>query len=402
MTIATVHTTGKGRRWLAGGHPWLYRDDVASADAEPGELVAVVDPAGTTVGHGLFSARSRIAVRLVSRDKHRPDDSFWSTRVERAVAHRARHGFLDERGACRLLAGDADGVPGLVVDRYADVLVVQSGTLAADRLRDGIVDTLITALPFRVRAVYERSDAGARKLEGLEQRTGPVRGELGGEVIVEEDGLSFAVDVEHGHKTGHYLDQRANRTAAAQLSRGGRMLDAFCYDGLFAIRAALSGAKLALGLDQSAAALERARANAERNGVGDRVRFEKADCMQDLRDRGRGGERYEVVVVDPPAFARNRNELAGAERGYIELNRRGFELVEDGGTLVSASCSFNVRPADFTAWIARAAHLAGVDAWLDDFRGAPTDHPVLLTLPETSYLKCAFARVARANRVTDA
>ncbi|MCY2960581.1 MAG: class I SAM-dependent rRNA methyltransferase [Planctomycetota bacterium] len=396
MTSGIVHATGKGRRWLAGGHPWLYRDDVASVDAEPGDLVAVQDPSGATIGHGLFSARSRIAVRFVNRGSERPDAEFWGRRIQRAVAHRARHGFLDPRGACRVLAGDADGVPGLVVDRYADVLVVQSGTLAADRLRDGLVERIAGALPFAVSCVYERSDAGARKLEGLEERTGPLRGELPAELVVHDDRLEYEVDVVQGHKTGHYLDQRENRAAVAARAGGARVLDAFCYDGLFAIRAALAGAAQVLGIDQSEKALERARRNAERNGVLDRVRFEKADCMQDLRRRAQAGERYGVVVLDPPAFARNRTEVAGAERGYVELNRRGFELVEDGGTLVSASCSFNVRTADFTSWIARAAHLAGVDAWLDELRGAPPDHPVLLTLPESSYLKCVYARVARA------
>lgn len=395
MTSGIVHATGKGRRWLAGGHPWLYRDDVASADAEPGDLVAVVDPAGATIGHGLFSARSRIAVRFVSRGPERPDAEFWSRRVHRAVAQRARAGFLDPRGACRLIAGDSDGIPGLIVDRYADVLVVQSGTLAADRLRDAIVARAAAELPFAVACVYERSDAGARKLEGLEERTGVVRGELPQELVVRDGDMAYEVDVVAGHKTGHYLDQRDNRAAVAARARGESVLDAFCYDGLFAVRAALGGAREVVGLDQSEKALERARRNAERNGVQDRVRFERADCMQELRRRAATGERHGVVVLDPPAFARNRNEVAGAERGYVELNRRGFELVADGGTLVSASCSYNVRAADFTAWIARAAHLAGVDAWLDETRGAPADHPVLLTLPESSYLKCVYARVGR-------
>ncbi len=392
-----VHATGKGRRWLASGHPWLYRDDVAGADAEPGDLVLIADPTGKTLGYGLFSARSRIAVRLVTRGTERPDAAFWTARVRRAVSHRREHGFLDPRGACRVIAGDADGIPGLVVDRYADVLVVQSGTLAADRMLDGIVARVTAELPFPVACVYERSDAGARKLEGLEARTGPLRGELPAELVVHDDGLAFEVDVAKGHKTGHYLDQRANRARAGELARGKTMLDAFCYDGLFAIRAVLSGATSAVGVDQSEPALERARRNAERNGVADRVTFERADCMKDLRRRAEAGDRFGVVVVDPPAFARNRREIAGAERGYVELNRRGFELVQDGGTLVSASCSFNVRTADFIAWVARAGHLAGVDAWLDELAGAPHDHPVLLTLPESSYLKCVFARVSRAG-----
>ncbi len=388
-----VHTTGKGRRWLAGGHPWLYRDDVATAGAEPGDVVAVVGPGGETLGHGLYSAASRIAVRLVSRDGVAPDAEFWSRRVRRAIASRRRARLLDPRGACRLIAGDADGIPGLVVDRYADVLVVQSGTLGADRLRDAVLDEVARELETAVACVFERSDGAARKLEALEPQVGPLRGTPPAELLVEDDGLVYEVDVVHGHKTGHYLDQRENRRLAGALARGADVLDAFCYDGLFAIRAALTGARRVVALDQAQAALDRGRRNAERNGVADRVSFERANCMQDLRARADAGERYGVVVVDPPAFARNRREAGGAERGYIELNRRAYTLLADGGALVSASCSYNVRPAEFLSFLARAAHAAGVEARLEDLRGAPVDHPFLLTLPESSYLKCAFVRV---------
>lgn len=247
--------------------------------------------------------------------------------------------------------------------------------------------------------VYEVASERHQQREGFAVTEGIVHGDGPPTLSFVESGVRFEVaapgSVGGGQKTGYYFDQRENRAAAAGRANGARVLDAFCYDGLFAIRAALAGAAHVVGLDQSEKALDRARRNAERNGVLDRVRFERADCMQDLRDRARAGERYGVVVLDPPAFARNRAEVAGAERGYVELNRRGFELVDDGGTLVSASCSFNVRTADFTGWIARAAHLAGVDAWLDDLRGAPADHPVLMTLPESSYLKCVYARVGR-------
>jgi 23S rRNA (cytosine1962-C5)-methyltransferase len=396
-----VRASGKGRRWLATGHPWLYRDDVASAEAEPGGLVRVLDPAGATLGYGLWSERSRIAVRFVTRAEVEPDERFWDERVARALRARERAGLADPAGACRLVAGDADGLPGLVVDRYASVLVVQSGTLAADRLRDAIVERIRRALP-HVRAVFERSDAAARRLEGLEERVGELEGELPAEIVVREPDLEYAVDVRAGHKTGHYLDQRENRLRAARHAQGADVLDAFCYDGLFAIRAALAGARSVVALDQSEPALARARQNAERNGVAGRVRFERADCMKALRARAEAGERYGLVVVDPPAFARNRAEAAGAERGYVELNRRAFGLLADEGLLVSASCSHNVKPADFVRHLARAAHAAGVDAWLEGLSGAAPDHPVLLALPESSYLKCAFVRsTARASARTD-
>ncbi|MDZ4773206.1 MAG: class I SAM-dependent rRNA methyltransferase [Planctomycetota bacterium] len=391
--MSVVHVTGKARRWLASGHPWVYRDDVAEVEAEPGDVATVVDPAGAVLGQAFFSAQSRIALRFVSREKTRPDRAFFAERIARAVAARARDGYLDPRGACRLLAGDADLLPGFVLDRYANVLVAQCGMLAADRHRDLFVELARASLPFEIACVYDRSDSSSRKLEGLVQRVEVVDGALPTELIVHESGMSYSVDVAHGHKTGHYLDQRDNRLRAADFARDVDVLDAFSYDGLFGIRAALAGAKSVVCVDQSKEALERAAANAERNGVRDRMTFERANCMHDLRDRAARAERFGLVIVDPPAFAKSRREVEGAERGYIELNRRAFEITAPGGMVVSASCSFNVRAADFQSYLARASYKAARSAWLTEFRGAGSDHPVLLTLPETNYLKCAFVRV---------
>ncbi|MBL8860031.1 MAG: class I SAM-dependent rRNA methyltransferase [Planctomycetes bacterium] len=391
--MSIVHVTGKARRWLASGHPWVYRDDVAEVAAEPGDLARVVDPTGALLGHAFFSARSRIALRFVTRGEARPDRAFFDGRIRAAIAVRERAGLLDPRGACRLIAGDADLLPGFVLDRYGSTLVTQCGTLAADRNRDAFVELARAALPFEIECVYDKSDSASRRLEGLEQHVEVVDGALPQGLVVHEDGLDYAVDVVHGHKTGHYLDQRDNRTRAAEFARGVDVLDAFSYDGLFGVRAALAGAKSVLCVDQSKEALERAAANAERNGVLDRMKFERANCMHDLRARAERGEQYGLVIVDPPAFAKSRREVQGAERGYVELNRRAFTLLAPGGMLVSASCSFNVRAADFQSHLSRAAHKAGRSAWLTEFRGAGADHPVLLTLPETSYLKCAFVRV---------
>ena len=398
--MAKVVLTGKGRRWLEGGHPWAYQDDVAQADAVPGDVVPVEGPGGKALGFGVYSAASRIAIRLVTRGREAPDRAFWKERVASAVRARERLGYLDPRGACRLLGGDAEGIPGLVADRYADVLVLQSGTAGADRLRGLVVELLDELLPFRVACVVDRSDASVRRLEGLDRRVEVLRGELPRELRVREEDLEYAVDVLAGHKTGHYLDQRENRTKAALRAREARVLDAFCYDGLFGIRAALAGASSVLGLDQSEGALERARANAERNGVLDRMTFRKADCMTELRALARDEHRFGLVVVDPPAFARNRREVAGAARGYTELNRRAMSLVEPGGTLVSASCSYNVQPETFVGFLAKAAHLASVDAFLVELAGAAPDHPALLALPESAYLKCAFLRVERRPRIS--
>ncbi len=280
-----------------------------------------------------------------------------------------------------------------MVDRYASVLVVQSGTHFAERIAPQILAALREQLVLPITCVVERSDAGVRKLEGLEARAGVLEGALPELLLVREQELVYEVDVLTGHKTGHYLDQRENRRRAAELARGRSVLDVFSYDGLFGVRAALGGAERVLCLDQSAQALERARRNAERNGVAQQFATERVDALDDLRARAGRDERWGMVVVDPPAFARNRAQAEGAARGYIEVNRRALELVEPMGLLVSASCSYNVRAWEFVDFLAQAAVAAKRTAWLEELRGAAGDHPHLLTLPETHYLKCAFVRV---------
>ncbi|MAE29032.1 MAG: rRNA large subunit methyltransferase I [Planctomycetes bacterium] len=397
--MGKMRLTGKGRRWVQGGHPWVYRDDIAEGDGAAGELVPVESPSGEVLGWGLYSTASRIAVRLVTRRPEQPKRAFWSELIERALAARSAAGLLEPDGACRLLAGDADGVPGLVVDRYGSALVLQSGCQGSDRMRDFLLGLLEEQLPFEVTTIVDRSDTSVRKHEELEGRTEVLRGSAEEPVIVREDDLLYEVQLLSGHKTGHYLDQRANRQRAARDAEGLRVLDAFCYDGLFGIRAALAGASSVLCLDQSAQAGERLLRNAELNGVADRVSFEKTNAMHDLRRRaqavGAGNEEaYGLVILDPPAFARSRREVRGAERGYVELNRRGMELTGAGGRLVSASCSHAIRPEDFLEFIAAGARGAGCEAFLDEYTGAGPDHPARLMLPESRYLKCAFLRVA--------
>lgn len=390
--MSRVRLSGRGRRRLEGGHPWIFADDVVATEAEPGDVVAIHAPDERLLGWGLYSSESKIRVRLCARGGERPDEGFWRGRLARALAARVRMGLYDPVGACRVLAGDADFVPGLVIDHYAGVFVLQSGTQGADRLC-ALFARALSELCGEPRAILERSDASVRRLEGLEKRVELLHGALPESLEVREGALCYEVDVLHGHKTGHYLDQRLNRARAAELARGRTMLDAFCYDGLFAVRAALEGASAVLCLDQSEAALERARRNAERNGVLARLSFERVDVMRELRQRSDLDGRFGVVVVDPPAFARNKAELAGAERGYRELNQRALRLVEPGGHLVSASCSHAMKAEHFVGLLAQAAHLAGREAYLEELRGAAPDHSALLALPESSYLKCAFLRV---------
>lgn len=390
--MSRVRLTGRGRRRLDGGHPWVFVDDVAEVAAEPGDVVAVEGPHGEFVGWGSYSSQSKICVRVFSRRAQAPDERFWRERLARAAAARERMGLFDPRGACRLLSGDADRVPGMVIDHYAGVFVLQSGTQGSDKLRDVLVAGL-EGLGREIVAILDRSDASVRRLEGLEKRVEVLRGELPGELEVREGDLVYEVDVLHGHKTGHYLDQRANRARAAELARGADVLDAFCYDGLFGVRAALAGARSVLCLDQSQPALERALRNAQRNGCAARVSTARVDVMRDLKERAELGARFGLVIVDPPAFARNRGELEGAARGYRELNLRALRLVAPDGYLVSASCSHAMKPEMFVHVLAQATHASGRDVVLEELRAAARDHPALLVLPESAYLKCAFLRV---------
>jgi 23S rRNA (cytosine1962-C5)-methyltransferase len=392
-----VRLTGRGRkRWLRG-HPWIYKDDLSEVEAARGALVAVEDPHGKVVAYGAYSSESKLALRLCARASEVPADGDWRAHwrgvLARALAARAAAGLDDPRGSARVLFGDSEGWPGLVIDRYAHVLVLQCGSQFADATRELALETCAELLP-GASVVVDRSDASVRRLEGLEPRVEVVRGALPAELVVDEQGLAFEVDVLGGHKTGHYLDQRANRVRFARRCRGARVLDAFCYDGLFGLRAALAGASEVVCVDQSAEALARLARNAERNGVAGRVRAVRADVMKDLRERHVSGERFGAIALDPPPFARSRAEAAGAERGYREVNSRALRLLAPGGTLASASCSHAVDAAHFVEILAQAARDAGRPAWLEQLCGADVDHPVLLGLPESGYLKCAFVRSA--------
>ncbi len=390
---------GRGRKRLLSGHPWIYADDVAEAEAEPGALVSVHGPDGARLGWALFSSRSRIALRMVSLDAAEPGRDAWRARARAAVAHRRALGLLGPGDACRLFSGDADGFPGLVVDRYADALVLSSGCQGSDRFRDAWLACLEEELGLPVASVLDRSDSSTRAHEELGPRVEWLRGERAEPVLVREPAghdapeLVYEVDLLAGHKTGHYLDQRENRAHAARFARGARVLDAFSYDGLFGIRAALAGAASVTCVDQSAEALERLQRNAERNGVAERVRSVRANAMHELRAMAERGERYELVIVDPPAFARSRREAEGALRGYRELNRRAVSLTSEGGVLVSASCSHNVSRDEFQQALARAALDERREARIFRLAGAAPDHPVRAALPESEYLKCAFVRL---------
>ncbi|MFT5079949.1 MAG: 23S rRNA (cytosine1962-C5)-methyltransferase [Gammaproteobacteria bacterium] len=409
--MGSVTLLGRGRRTLLEGQAWIYRGDLGKSDAGPGELVPVLDQEGDVLGWALHSTSSKLALRMVTRSPEQPNREFWARRVERCLEARAGAGFLDASqpmAACRLIGGDADGLPGLVVDRYGDRLVLQCGTEAADMMRDFLLELLLSGLTKRgieIVGILDRSDAKVRDNENLDSRIEWLRGDASMEkLMVEEDGLTYAVDLGTGHKTGHYLDQRDNRRRAANLvqdlgkcgfrePKDARVLDVFSYDGLFGMLAAQAGAKQVLCLDQSASAGERVLQNAQINNVESQVSFEKVNAMHDLGRRVDRGEEWDIVILDPPAFARSKRELPGAKRGYGELFRRGFQLMPKGGFLVAASCSYNMKPEAFLGVLTKAARDAKVIAHLLDIHGASVDHPRRLDIPETDYLKCAFIRV---------
>ncbi|MDI3298481.1 MAG: class I SAM-dependent rRNA methyltransferase [Bacillota bacterium] len=382
-----VRVSGSGSRAVREGRGWIYRDEVVEAEpgARPGEVVRIRSQRGGELGCGFYNPRSRLAVRLLDRDPLARIDAGWfRRRLEEAWLYRRR--WLPDADACRLVFAEADGIPGLIVDRYGAVVVV--GFLAAglEPFREAILDQLEAML--EPVAVVERDEAGIRRHEGLEPRSGLLRGRLPEELWIREGALRFQVDVLGGQKTGWFLDQRENRLRVAGLAPGRTVLDMFTHTGGFALQAAAGGAERVEAWDSSGPALELARRNAERNGLAERVRFLEGDAFAALREKVQAGARYGMVILDPPAFARRAADLDGAYRGYKEINLQAMRLLEPGGLLVTCSCSQPVRAEMFEQMLVDAAADAGLAFRLLERRGASPDHPVRLGHPASDYLKC--------------
>ena len=383
--MASVTITRRGEQRVRNGHPWIYRSDVVAVDASGGDLVAVVDHRGQPVGHALYSDRSEIALRLFSRAASPPDLSLWRERLRQACDFRAS---LDlDATACRLVHGEADLLPGLVVDRYRDYLVVQTLAQATDRMLPEITALLVELLA--PAGILARNDPKVRLLEGLEQRVDVWYGTVPESIEVREGTVVYDVDPFHGQKTGLFLDQRENRIAAARYAHG-RVLDAFSYNGGFALTLA-SVSHEVLAVDISEAAVERIRGNAKRNGITN-VSARAMNVFDELRELERRGERFDTIVLDPPAFAKNRAAVPKALSGYKEINLRALKLLPPGGYLITCSCSYNVSEAAFAEVIAAAAIDARADVTVVEKRMQARDHPVLITVPETFYLKCFVLR----------
>ena len=390
--------TAKGTKWVEQGHPWIYADEVIreEGDCENGTLVDAVSEKGKYLGTGFLSRQSKIRVRLVSRNANdRFDETFWQRRIQYAWDYRKTVMGADT-SCCRIIFGEADGFPGLTVDRFSDLLVTQTLSVGMERLKPMLFPLLVQVLRQdgqEIRGIFERNDVAIRALEGLEQNKGwfPLDGEPVPESPITEiceNGIYYRVDVENGQKTGFFLDQKYNRLAVARLARGKRVLDCFTHTGSFALNAAMGGAEHVTAVDISASAVEMARANAVRNGLEDRMDFVTADVFDLLPKLAeRGGKPYDFIILDPPAFTKSRKTVDSAQRGYKEINLRALKLLPRGGYFATASCSHFMPSEQFVRMLRSAAADAGVELRQIEARQQAPDHPVLWNVPETDYLK---------------
>lgn len=374
-------------RRVRGGHPWIFSNEVAEVMGAPadGDLVEVLDFRGAFLGRAYYNRRSLICARLLTRGRDEVDEAFFVRRIERAV--KLREAVYPGTAAARLVYGESDQLPGLVVDRYGDWLAVQVLTLGMEARAELVRAALERVL--HPRGVMRIADSPLRALEGLPLERGPWWGDVPERVEIVLDGFTLEVDLHHGQKTGLYLDQRDNRRRAETRASGQRVLDLFCYQGEWALHAARGGAASVLAVDSSAPALEAVRRNAERNGLRERINVRHGDSFDVVRELERAGERFGMVILDPPALIKSRNHLAGGARAYREINRAAMSLLGEGGILVTCSCSHHLEDPLFRQVLIEAARAARRPFRVLDWAAEALDHPQLLAVPETHYLKCA-------------
>ena len=379
----------QGRTLKAGGM-WIYDNeiDTITGDFQEGDVVSVWDFDGYCMGCGFLNTRSRIAVRMLSRQKDAViDQAFLEQRVRDAWEYRRQ---AVDTSCCRLIFGEADFLPGIVVDKFSDVLVVESLALGIDRWKKVIVEAVKKVLAQEgivIRGVYERSDAKVRLQEGMERSKGFMGEPFDTKVEIVENGVKYMVDVEDGQKTGFFLDQKGNRAAISRFCRGKRVLDCFTHTGSFALNAGMAGAESVLGVDASALAVEQARENARLNHLEDRVRFQCEDVFELLPRLEQEGQQFDVVILDPPAFTKSRSSVKNAVKGYREINMRGLRLVREGGFLATCSCSHFMDPDLFAKTIREAATGARRRLRQVEFRTQSCDHPILWAADQSYYLK---------------
>ena len=390
--------TAKGTKWVEQGHPWIYAAEVVriEGDWENGSLADAVSEKGKYLGTGFISQESKIRLRLISHNANdRFDEAFWFRRIRYAWDYR-KTVMGSDISCCRVIFGEADGFPGLTVDRFSEILVTQTLSVGMERIKGMLFPLLVKVLREDgqdIRGVFERNDVAIRALEGLEQNKGwfPLPGEeppASPVTEICENGVYYRVDVENGQKTGFFLDQKYNRLAIAKLAKGRRVLDCFTHTGSFALNAAMGGAEHVTAVDVSASAIEMAKANARRNGLEDRMDFITADVFDLLPELAKQGKApYDFIILDPPAFTKSRKTVGSAQRGYKEINLRALKLLPRGGYFATASCSHFMPSELFVKMLRSAALDAGVELRQIEARQQAPDHPILWNVPETDYLK---------------
>ena len=383
---ASVVITSRGSERLRAGHPWVYRSDVRSALAEAGSIVRLTDERGRYQGRAFYSDKSQIAVRLLTREDVPVDRAFLTERIRRAAAYRKI--VVENTETYRLIYGEADLLPSLIVDCYGDYFVVQTLSQSTERIKNLTCEILVEL--FSPKGILERNDPKVRLLEGLEQRVSVLYGEIPDEIVAKENGIAFVYDLRNGQKTGSFLDQRENHWAARRYASG-EVLDCFSYQGGFSLTIANHCAHVE-GVDMAPAALEAARRNQKLNSISN-VTFREANTFDLLKEYDEVGRRFDMVVLDPPAFAKNRDSIPAAQRGYKEINLRAMKIIKPGGYLITCSCSYHVSEASFLQILAEAANDARKVIAVAERRTQSQDHPILLTMPETHYLKCFILRV---------
>lgn len=372
------------------GHPWIYRSDIASVETgvNPGDIVDIYSSMNKFLGRGLYNPKSQISLRFLTYEHEPIDYGFFYNRIKAAWEYRKK---VADTGSCRVVFAESDFLPALIVDKFSDILVLQTSALGIERYKTEFVDILCDLI--KPQGVYERNDIPVRKLEGLQQVKGFLRGSFDTNVQMTENGIRFVVDVAEGQKTGYFLDQKENRAALKPFVKAAKVLDCFSHTGSFALHAGGYGAASVLGLDISEHAVETAAANARLNGLESMCRFESANVFDRLREYHDCGERFDTIILDPPAFTKSRSSVEGAIRGYKEINLRAMKILNSGGFLVTCSCSHHIDPEMFMDIV----YNAGIDSRrkvrLIEYRSQAKDHPVLLAAPETEYLKCAILQI---------
>ena len=374
-------------RRIKAGHPWVFSNEIARIDGtpQPGGAAELYDAGGGLIGCGYHNPHSLIACRLLAHGQVAIDTvEFFQQRIEAALRH--RRALYPDLETFRMVYGESDFLPGLVVDKYGDYLSLQLLSAGMDRRREQIVAALCNLLA--PKGIIARNDVAVRTMEGLSEGVELLYGELPERVTMQENGLTFELDLRHGQKTGGFLDQKENHLLLQGISAGKDVLDCFCYSGSWAAHAGFFGARSVLGLDISERAVAQAGRNAALNGLSDRVSFEECDAFDRLRSLKLEGRSFGVVVLDPPAFVKNRKNLAEATKGYLTINRRGLELLEPGGYLITCSCSYHMGREAFREMLVTASRQAKREVRLVTARSQSPDHPVLLSFPESEYLKC--------------